>query len=419
MGSASRWWLHHALECLSEELKSCGLSLTIRSGNPAEVLSSIAKKTGAKRVFWNRCYEPSAIALDQKVKKALNLLEVKTFNTSLLYEPWVLPKAYRVFTPFWKACLKMETPSKPLPKPTQLIPFQGKIKTETIASLALLPKVPWAVGIRNFWSPGTASAKKLLKQFIEKKIELYPSDRDFPGVDGTSLLSPYLHFGEITPRMIWHEVSKKKPKNAEVFLRQLGWREFAHHLLFHFPHTPEKPLYEKFSSFPWRKNKKELQAWQKGMTGFPFIDAGMRQLWKVGWMHNRLRMVVGSFLVKDLLLPWQEGAKWFWDTLVDADLANNTLGWQWVGGCGADAAPYFRVFNPVLQGERFDPKGEFVRLFVPELAALPDKWIHHPWDAPEGVLEEAGVILGDTYPFPIVEHSEARKRALAALEKIK
>ena len=266
------------------------------------------------------------------------------------------------------------------------------------------------------------TAIKALQEAIDSVIAHYSEKRDFPAEKTTSMLSPYLHHGELSPHTIWHAVKaekKLKEKEAEAFLRQLCWREFGYYLLYHFPFTPEKPLQSKFEDFPWKKSKKDLQAWQKGMTGYPFVDAGMRQLWQMGWMHNRLRLVVGSFLIKDLLISWQEGEKWFWDTLVDADLANNTLGWQWVGGCGADAAPYFRIFNPVTQSEKFDPEGDYIKKWVPELAKLPKKWIHRPWEAPKEVLQEAGVELGKDYPLPIVDHNEARQKALDAFEEIK
>ena len=243
---------------------------------------------------------------------------------------------------------------------------------------------------------------------------------------GTSRLSPHLHFGEIGPREIWHATRRAALASGRhsswrdsQFLTEIGWREFAYHLLFHFPKTPEEPLRANYARFPWRSDGAALRAWQRGATGYPIVDAGMRELWRTGWMHNRVRMIVGSFLVKDLLLPWTEGARWFWDTLVDADLASNTLGWQWVAGCGADAAPFFRIFNPTTQGTKFDPAGDYVRRWVPEIAALPNEWLHRPWDAPSEVLEAAGVTLGRSYPRPWVDHAVARKAALAALAQLK
>jgi deoxyribodipyrimidine photo-lyase len=289
--------------------------------------------------------------------------------------------------------------------------------------LGLEPTIDWAGGLRETWSPGENGAKKRLREFLRDCLASYTEDRHRVDEVGTSMLSPHLHFGEIAPRRIWHEVqdtilqggSKKTGDGARTFLSEIGWREYAHHLLFHFPQTPESPLKKQFASFPWKRNSNLLSAWQQGRTGYPIVDAAVRHLWATGWMPNRARMIVASFLTKDLLIPWQEGAKWFWDTLVDADLANNTLGWQWTAGCGADAAPFFRIFNPVTQGEKFDPKGKYVRDWVPELESVPDRWVHKPWGAPEGHGE--GTKRG--YPPPIVDHAEARVRALQAYESLK
>lgn len=285
-----------------------------------------------------------------------------------------------------------------------------------ISDFELEPSIDWAGGLRETWQPGEEGAQDQLRRFRKEALADYEEGRNAPGSVGTSRLSPHLHFGEIGSGQVWRAVAGR---NSEAWLRQIGWREFAYYLLYHFPQTPDVPLRPEFARFPWKTNAKTLKAWQKGRTGFPLVDAGMRELWHTGWMHNRVRMVVASFLVKHLLIAWQEGAAWFWDTLVDADLANNTLGWQWVAGCGADAAPYFRIFNPTLQGEKFDPAGEYVRRWVPELAALPDEWIHQPSKAPPLMLKAAGVELGKTYPNPIVDHDDARKRALAALSTIR
>ncbi|OJU82236.1 MAG: deoxyribodipyrimidine photolyase [Chlamydia sp. 32-24] len=425
IGAASKWWLHHSLESLSNDLKSLNLKLIIRKGDPEEELKKIIKESQSKAVYWSRMYEPFTIKRDTKIKQALSQgIEVKTFKSSLLFEPWDIlnkqGKPFQVFTAFWKSCLAKESSfelSKISKKPSISTP---KLHSLTIDELELLPKIHWDKGIAATWHPGTANAKKYVKEFIEKEIVNYKEDRDFPSLPGVSHMSPYLHFGEISPKMIWQMALEKHDfAKEESYLRQLGWREFGYHLLYHFPFTTENPLQENFTKFEWVKNESHLKAWQKGKTGYPFVDAGMRQLWKTGWMHNRLRLVVGSFLVKDLLINWKEGSKWFWDTLVDADLANNTLGWQWVGGCGADAAPYFRIFNPVLQSEKFDPKGEFIRKWIPEIAALPDKWLHKPWEAPEDELRKAGITLGDNYPYPIVNHEEARKKALEKFNTIK
>lgn len=423
LGAASRWWLHHSLGQLQKQFAEKNIPLIIRQGNSLQVLRNVLKECNAKHVVWNRCYEPEAIAHDAAVKAALQKegIQVQTYRGSLLFEPWTVAnkqgKPFQVFTPFWKYCLSQAVPEAPLSTPPlmkQPVPIPV---TETLSSLKLLPSIPWDAGLQEAWQPGELSAQKLLSHFLQNGIVDYGATRDIPGCEGVSRLSPYLHFGEISPRTVWKKVREScDPQVADTYLRQLGWREFAYHLLYHFPKTPEQPLRKEFANFPWDNNPCHLLAWQKGYTGYPIIDAGMRQLWHTGWMHNRVRMIVGSFLVKDLLISWKEGAKWFWDTLVDADLANNTLGWQWVGGCGADAAPYFRVFNPVLQGEKFDPEGVYVKKWVPELEALPVRWIHRPWEAPDAVIWQAGI---SHYPKPVVDHKAARQRALAAFAQIR
>jgi deoxyribodipyrimidine photo-lyase len=386
-------------------------------------LQQLVKETKASAVYWSRCYEPESIRRDSQIKTSLREegVEAESFNSALLYEPWTIAnkqgKPFQVFTPFWKTCQQQELPKSPFPIPKKQSHQLNNVSSLSLSNLELLPKIHWDEGIKKAWEPGTSHAKHILSDFIKKPLLDYQQARDFPAIEGVSRLSPYLHFGEISPRMIWQTVLEAYPaqkEEAACYLRQLGWREFAHHLLYHFPKTPEMPLRKDFIGFPWKKNQDHLHAWKKGLTGYPFVDAGMRQLWKTGWMHNRVRMVVGSFLVKDLLISWTEGAKWFWDTLVDADLANNTLGWQWVGGCGADAAPYFRIFNPITQGEKFDKSGEYIKEWIPELADMPAKWVHKPWEAPEQVLRQAGVVLGKTYPFPIVDHAQARVEALQA-----
>ncbi len=434
-GAASRWWLHHSLAAISKSLKDLGSRLIIRSGPCEEVLRELIEETGADTVYWDRCYEPAAIERDKRIKSALrdDDIEAKSFNLSLLFEPWeVKTKAgdpYKVFTPFWKTCTDRPAPEKAceVPGPGDIPSPKKWPKSLKLDDLELLPKIDWAKGIREAWTPGEQGAAEALEQFLDEAIRNYDEDRDRPDVRGTSRLSPHLHFGEIGPRQIWHAVTKRinagmnagNRKNAWSYLREVGWREFAYHLLYHFPDTANNPLRPEFKKFPWKKNAKSLKAWQKGLSGYPIVDAGMRELWHIGWMHNRVRMIVASFLVKDLLISWQEGTTWFWDTLVDADLASNTLGWQWTAGCGADAAPYFRVFNPTLQGKKFDPDGAYVRKWVPELAKLEDKYIHEPAKAPAEVLKAAGITLGKDYPKPIVDHSEARNKALAALDTIK
>lgn len=414
IGASSRWWMHHSLTQFEKALKSIGLSLLIHKGKTLPILEKLVSQTQATHLLWNRNYDPFSIERDRKVIKMASSRSCNTqsFPGALLFEPGQVmtkqDKPYTVFTPFWKSCLKLDV-EKPLGLPSK-IKSHSKLKGLDVDDLQLLPKIHWDREFYPQWEPGEEGAGKRLQAFKRKILAHYQKGRDFPAEDGTSKLSAHLHFGEISPRQIWHALSKNK--GASHYLREIGWREFAHQLLYFFPKTPLQPLKADFADFPWKKNGRLLHLWQQGKTGVPVVDAGMRQLWRTGWMHNRVRMIVGSYLVKDLMIPWQEGARWFWDTLVDADLGNNTLGWQWVAGCGADAAPYFRIFNPVLQGLRFDPKGEYIRQFVPELSKLPAKWIHCPDLAPEDVLRSAGVVLGKTYPLPVVNHDEARKKAL-------
>jgi deoxyribodipyrimidine photo-lyase len=432
-GGASKWWLHQSLAALDADLHKTGSRLIIRRGPTLDALRALAKETDAKAVFWNRCYEPAVIAHDTKVKEALKSdgLEVQSFNAALLHEPWTIQnqsgKPFQVFTPFWKHCLAKPDPIEPLPAQRKIPALDKWPKSLALDELELEPRIKWAEGMHAAWQPGEAGASKQLDRFLAKAFTDYSEQRNRPDLAGTSRLSPHLHFGEISPRQIWHGLRRMAEKRGQSlaqwrtsqFLAEVGWREFAHHLLFHFPHTPAEPLRADFKNFPWRKDAAFLKAWQKGRTGYPIVDAGMRELWTTGWMHNRVRMIVASFLVKDLLLSWQEGAAWFWDTLVDADLAQNTLGWQWTAGCGADAAPYFRVFNPVSQGEKFDPRGGYVRKWCPEIAKLPDEWLHRPWEAPSEVTSLAGIELGRTYPQPIVSHAIAREVALEAFAGIK
>jgi deoxyribodipyrimidine photo-lyase len=432
-GGASRWWLHHSLAALARDLAEVGSRLVIRRGPTEAALHAFARETGASAVFWNRLYEPTTLARDTRIKESLRAagLEARSFNGTLLLEPTAVKTQtgapYRVFTPFWRTVQPTIRAGEEPPRPTHIPPPAAWPESLPLEALALLPKIDWAGGMRAHWQPGEAGALALLDRFLDAAVADYPTERDRPDHDGSSRLSPHLHFGEISPLQIWrrtraaaeHEGSAKALRGADGFLREVGWREFAHHLLFHFPHTPAEPLRPEFARFPWRRDEALLRAWRKGRTGYPIVDAGMRQLWHTGWMHNRVRMVVASFLVKHLLAPWQEGAAWFWDTLVDADLGSNTLGWQWAAGCGADAAPYFRIFNPILQGEKFDPKGDYVRRWVPELKGLPASVIHKPWTAARGVLLAGGVELGESYPEPVVEHGAARERALAALAEIK
>jgi deoxyribodipyrimidine photo-lyase len=418
---------------LAAESRAVGAELIIRRGASLTELLRVVEATGAEAVFWNRRYEPDIIARDRKVEEALRAAGVQAVSCggALLHEPETIRNKaglpFRVFTPFWRTCLATGEPSEPLPAPRKLISPHPLPASLPLPALELEPKLGWADGLCAAWEPGSAGAKAELRRFLCSGLLAYAEGRNRPDLVGTSQLSPHLHFGEISSRQVWQAVrrfAESKSIPAAVwrnwqYLTELGWREFAHHLLVHFPHTPGKPLRPEFARFPWRNNAAWRRAWQRGRTGYPLVDAGMRELWSSGWMHNRVRMVVASFLVKNLLLPWQQGARWFWDTLVDADLANNTLGWQWTAGCGADAAPFFRIFNPVSQGEQFDPKGNYVRRWVPELARLPAAWIHQPWAAPATVLAAAGVELGRTYPHPIVSLGVSREVALEAYQRIR
>lgn len=436
-GGACKWWLHQSLVSLSNSLEKFGSQLILRQGNPLEQLQQLAKDTKADSVSWNRRYEPALIEQDKQVKRGLaeHGINAESHNGRLLFEPWQVEtkqgKPYQVFTPFHRTVQAMPEPSKPLAAPVAGS-FQSPYKwpkSEKLDGLGLMPKIKWYDGIAQTWQVGESGASARLEAFLDDAVEDYQKARDLPWQLGTSGMSPYLHHGEISPRQIYHATMKrirgsagdKLKENAYGYLREVIWREFGYHLIYHFPKTPDHPLREKYNNFPWvdmRKGRHDLKAWQKGQTGYPIVDAGMRELWHTGWMHNRVRMVVASFLVKHLLIDWREGAKWFWDTLVDADLASNTLGWQWAGGCGADAAPYFRIFNPMTQGDKFDKQGEYVRKWCPELKDVPDKHIHKPWECPPMELRQAGVTLGETYPEPIVDHKQARERALRALARI-
>lgn len=434
LGAASRWWLHHSLSALDRALRDRGSRLILRGGQTQSVIAELTGECEAEAIFWNRRYTPAGVRRDRTIKQQLRCegLNTASFNASLLHEPWEILKSddspYRVFTPFWKACLSKGIDRQPIPAPHQLQPSTRWPKSLAIGEFKLLPAIPWDAGLYKAWQPGEAGAQERLTRFLDSAVRHYKAGRDIPGKPYTSKLSPHLHFGEISPGQIVAAVQARTfedtrsgvHQGTESFVRELGWREFAYHLLYHFPHTTEQPLDERFAQFPWRQDyQQDQRAWQQGQTGVPIVDAGMRELWATGWMHNRLRMIVASLLVKNLLIPWQEGERWFWDTLVDADLANNPLGWQWVAGCGADAAPYFRIFNPVLQGEKFDAAGAYVRRWVPELAPLPDKYLHKPWEAAPELLAPLDVVLGKTYPKPIVDLRTSRERALKAFERVK
>lgn len=424
MGAASRVWLHYSLSALDKSLKG---KLCVYQGDPEKVLTQIIEKNNIKAVYWNRCYEPWRIKRDKRLKNGLTErgIEVKSFNGSLLWEPWEVLKKdqtpYKVFTPYYqRGCLAAALPRLPLPKPKKLKLCVDPLNKVTIDDLTLLPTLSWHKNIEPHWKIGEAAAQKKLDKFTINRLQDYKRGRDFPAIERVSRLSPHLHFGEISPNQAWYAAKNNEDSDdLDHFLRELGWREFSHSLLYHFPKLPRQNLQTKFDNFPWIKNAEHLRCWQQGQTGHPFVDAGMRELWQTGYMHNRVRMVVGSFLVKNLLLHWHHGEKWFWDCLFDADLANNSAGWQWIAGCGADAAPYFRVFNPSTQGEKFDPDGEYTKRFVPELKRLPIKYLFSPWGAPKEVLSQAGVTLGDNYPYPIVDLKTSRVRALEAFKSIK
>jgi len=430
-GGASRWWLHQALVSLEEGLRARGASLLLRRGPARDIVPALAQEVGASSVHWNRLYEPDAIRRDAAIKQTLKDrgVTVESHNGSLLFEPWTVVgksgEPLKVFSPFWRACQALPEPGRPLPAPDRIAQPAVQPRGERLADWALLPTAPdWAGGLRDAWTVSEAGAAARLDEFIATALADYQDGRNLPDRDGSSRLSPFLRSGQISPRQVWHairaaETAHRLPaRSVEAYLRELGWREFSYHLLFQFPDLPNRNFRTDFDAFPWAEDADLLRAWQRGRTGYPIVDAGMRQLWQTGWMHNRVRMIAASLLVKHLLQPWQQGARWFWDTLVDADLANNSASWQWVAGSGADAAPYFRIFNPVLQGEKFDAAGDYVRRYVPELARLPAAWIHKPWDTPPDVLMQAGLRLGRDYPRPVIDHAAGRQRALAAFATI-
>lgn len=423
MGGASRWWLHYSLEALNASLNN---KLSIYCGDPQSILADIIKRLDIEAVYWNRCYEPWRMQRDTDIKAKLKNkgIEVDTCNASLLWEPWQIKKddgtPYKVFTPFYrKGCLNAEAPRLPLPKP-ESVSYICDESHESIAALDLLPKIPWDKQLEPHWDIGEEGARKRFEAFVDEGLAFYKEGRNLPAKPYVSRLSAHLHYGEISPSQLWHAVrSMEDDKQIDHFCSELGWREFSYSLLFYNNDLPRKNLQAKFNAFSWEKDPNHLKAWQTGNTGIPMVDAGMRELWQTGYMHNRVRMIVGSFLVKNLRLHWQHGERWFWHTLIDADLANNSASWQWIAGCGADAAPYFRIFNPVTQGQKFDPDGEYVRHFIPEIAQLPDKYLFNPWQAPELILKEAGIELGSTYPNPIVDLKQSRQSALVAFQSLK
>ena len=431
-GAASRWWLHHSLSALSAEIEASGGRLYLARGESSEILTRLAKTTGATAVHCSRQYEPWSALLEARVHRQLAAIDVslKRYKGTLLWEPELVAnqggQPYKVFTPFWRHCLARNDLDIHVDSCAVDHWYQGPECGEPLENLQLLPSRPdWSRGWESRWKPGESGALTGLADFLRHRVGEYGEGRDYPARAKTSMLSAHLHFGELTPARVLHttrEATAADPslaQDGEKFLSELGWREFSHHLLFHFPQIPERAFKVKFDPFPWIGSRDKLQCWQQGQTGYPIIDAGMRELWATGYMHNRVRMVAASFLCKHLLIDWRAGQAWFWDTLVDADLANNACGWQWVAGSGADASPYFRIFNPVKQSEKFDAAGDYVRRWVPELSALPDRYVHQPWAASKQLLRHCGICLGETYPLPLVDHRDAREAALAAYEGLR
>ncbi len=424
-GAASHWWLHHSLAALDADLRRRHGALHLRRGDSLQTLLDVIEASGARAVYWNRLYEPARVERDTAIKQSLRErdIEVASFDAALWRSPWQVltqkEEPYRVFTPFWRKLRAQlgDTVEAPLPVPSPLgvQALEGGLALE---DLALLPSLDWADGFSDHWTPGEAGALAALDAFADDAVRGYAELRDQPARTGTSRLSPHLHFGEITPRMIRHHLARRLAsgaagaEGAEAFLREVGWRDFAHHVMFHFPHSVNRNLDERFDRYPWRDDASALERWQRGRTGIPLVDAGMRELWATGYMHNRVRMVVASWLTKNMGQHWLHGARWFWDTLVDADLANNSLGWQWVAGSGVDAAPYFRIFNPVSQAQRFDPDGSYIRRWVPELREAPKALLHEPW-------KQGGFAASCGYPEPMLDIKASRQRALDGYDAIR
>lgn len=425
IGGARRWWLHHSLTSLAASLEETGAALTLKRGKTETVVDALIKESGADMVLWNRRYDPPGVEVDTRLKAALSRrgIAAESFEGHLLHEPYRLKTGaggyYRVYTPFWRALTAGPEPRDPIPAVRKLKAWHHAVASDRLGDWALLPRHPnWAKGFAPDWTPGETGAYAKLTDFLSGAIGSYKKDRDMPGTRGTARLSPHLAHGEITPFQILHALNSPKVDDGhagpETFRREVGWREFSYHLLFNNPELHTSNFNASFDEFDWANDQHRFDAWKQGQTGYPIVDAGMRQLWQTGWMHNRVRMIMASFLIKHLLIDWRKGETWFWDTLVDADPASNAASWQWVAGSGADAAPYFRIFNPTLQGEKFDPEGAYVREFVPELRDMPDKFLHKPWAAPQAVLQAAKVDLGTSYPRPVVDHQTARRRALEA-----
>ena len=421
LGGASKWWLHQSLNALNTSLNGC---LNVYYGDPITVITKLCSQYNVRSVYWNRRYEPWRMHRDKQVKKSLRSksIHAESFNGTLLNEPWAVLKKdgtpYQVFTPYHRVATGLDQHAQTFPAPKSDTKFVSDASSQTLQDLSLRPKTTCGDKLHNIWTPGEVGARRTLNHFLTHSLSSYQVGRDFPARQSVSTLSAHLHFGEISPQQIL-EVLPPGENNTEHLKRELRWREFSYYLLFHFPQLPHQNWKPKFDRFPWNDNPEWLTLWQQGLTGYPLVDAGMRELWQTGYMHNRVRMITASFLVKNLLIDWRLGAQWFWDCLVDADLANNSASWQWVAGCGADASPYFRIFNPVIQGEKFDPDGTYTKQYIPELKDLPMKYLFRPWDAPQAVLDKSNIVLGTDYPLPIVDIKESRAKALAAYHWIK
>ena len=431
LGGAARWWLAQSLRALQSDLADLGIPLVLRRGRERDVIPDLAEEIGATAIFWARRFEPWGQAGDRDLKAdfAAKGVAARSVNAALLVEPWEVKTQsggdFKVYSPFYRAIaplLPALAAQLDAPPPRQTPPPAPP--SLSIDDLALEPSAPdWAGGLRRHWRPGGAGARQLLADFLAGPIRNYKEARNRPGEWTTSRLSPHLRFGEISPKRVLASTlatiaaDPSLAADGEHFIKELCWREFSYHLLHHRPDLPVANWRAQFDAFPWRNDPAALRAWRRGKTGFPIIDAGMRELWTTGWMHNRVRMIVASFLIKDLMIDWRSGEEWFWDTLVDADLANNAASWQWVAGSGADAAPYFRIFNPVSQARKFDPDGAYVRRWVPELAALPHDLLHAPWED-EALARRCGIVLGRDYPRPMLDHGAARTRALEAFAQI-
>lgn len=429
IGQASKCWLEKSLKSLNSKLNKLNSRLYIFRGHPEKIINKILQNKNITHVYWNRLYDEDSISRDKNIKSSLQKKSIscQSFNGYLLTEPWKIQNKsgsfFKVFTPFWKTnyeLLKNNQLDLGSKKKhnffNQTIDFSVRAEELKLNS----PKKIWMDKVFSYWKIGEDAAKVKLKNFIKFKLQNYSSGRDRPDTEFTSRLSPHLHFGEISPRRIFSEVRKSKidEDNKRKYLSEIGWRDFSYNLLYNYPKMTDKPIQTKFNKFPWLQDKNSLKKWQLGKTGIPIVDAGMKELYETGWMHNRVRMIVGSFLTKNLLIHWKEGERWFFDCLVDADIGSNSAGWQWISGSGADASPYFRIFNPILQGKKFDPKGDYVRKFIPSLTKIPDKFVHSPWEMSSEEQEQYNFSLEKEYSLPVVDLSETRKRALAAFKSI-